>query len=261
VQPSAPLLCPACGTPISVFGGRCPSCGSELRGAAASPPALRPARGAPRQLLPERSAGRPGLLALACALIVLGVLAAGTWHLRRTSAELSSAAVGSSLPPPPEPAVVTADPLELGRALVAARGRAQSWHPDPHLVSVVIERVDKGKLDEDGSIQFEFGKSKAGQLGPRAPVGPERLLVVRTRAGQQERTRNGPAARSVAEPNCPLEEAWRKTVASGIRSNATLAMRYELSKKHDRAVWIVSVTDTPGLTRTLDGDNCAILAR
>jgi hypothetical protein len=193
--------------------------------------------------------------------MVLGVLGGGAWYLERKSAELASVPTSVSVATPPKPAVAAADPLELDRALVAARRRAQTWQPDAHLVSILIEPVDKGRPGEGGRIQLEFGKSKAGQLGPRALLDPERLIVSLTREGRTETRHRGVAARSVADPNCPLEEAWRKTVASGIPSNSRLKMRYELSKKHDRAVWIVWVMDKPELTRTLDGDSCAILAR
>ncbi len=244
---------------MSSFGGRCPSCGTELIGVGRAPPVR---RGPRRPASTERKSPGTTIFTLAGALVALGALGGGAWYLKRTSTELARLATASTAAPePPKPAVAASDPLELGRALVAARRRAQAWHAEPHLVSLAIEGVDKGKIGDGGSIQLEFGKSKSGRLGPRSPVGPERLLVSVARDGQKESERKAAPARSVADPNCPLEEAWRKTVASGVPSNLRLAMRYELSKKHDRAVWQVSVPDRPELARTLDGDSCAILPR
>jgi hypothetical protein len=194
--------------------------------------------------------------------VAIGALVGGYFYLSRTSAEIARR---STPPAPVDEAVPTAaqptDPLELHNALVVARRRAQSWHADAQLVSIDVSAVDKGRVAANGKIDVEFGKSKNGQLGPRAALTADRLFVSISRSAPTDSERRGRAAESIADPNCPLELAWRKMVASGIPSNATVSMRYELSKRHDRAVWNATVAEPSGLSRVLDGNNCAILSR
>jgi len=259
MQPAAPLLCPACGTPISAFGGRCPSCGAELPRETQPRPAR--ARARARRRAPERPARWRGALIGLGAAIAIAAAAGGYWHLRRTSQALELASNETADAPRTTPAApVAIDPLDLGNALVVARRRAQSWHADAQLVSISVSAVDKGKV-EDGTIELEFGKSKTSKLGPRSPLTGERLVVTISGSEPTSIERRGPAAESIGDPNCPLQQAWRKMVASGIPSNATVSMRYELSKRHDRAVWNATVIEQQGLSRVLDGNNCAILSR
>jgi hypothetical protein len=258
MQPAHLLSCPVCGTPVSAFGGRCPSCGAELP---AEPP--RPAR-APRpqrRAAPRSSPLRP--LALAAGItLALGALVGGAWYLSNKSAELAdpagSAETATAAPPA---AALPFDPLDLHNALTTARRRAQSWQADAALASIQVSAVDKGRVAESGTIEVEFGRPKNGQLGPRAPLLPERLFVKIGGQAPETAERRGKAAESIADPNCPLEQAWRKMVASGIPSNATVSMRYELSKRHDRAVWVATAAEADGAVRILDGNNCAILPR
>lgn len=258
MQPAAPLSCPACGTPVSAYGGRCPTCGAELP---AEPPRAPRAPRAQRRAAPRPSPLRP--LALAAGVgVAVAALVGGAWYLSDRSAELADPEAGAAETTQAAPtAALPTDPMELHNALSTARRRAQSWQADAALASIQVSAVDKGRVAESGTIEVEFGKPKNGQLGPRVPLLPERLFVTIGRRAPESAERRGKPAESIADPNCPLEQAWRKMVASGIPSNTPVSMRYELSKRHDRAVWYARAGDGDGAVRILDGNNCAILPR
>ncbi len=49
-------------------------------------------------------------------------------------------------------------------------------------------------------------------------------------------------------------------IASGVPSSSHVDMHYSMSDKLDRAVWQTSVDGKPKLSRTIDAQNCAIVA-
>jgi hypothetical protein len=108
--------------------------------------------------------------------------------------------------------------------------------------------------------------SPGAKLGPGTRVGNERLVVHVTKGGKIEPGRTQEVAvtqmdRSVADPGCTVEQAWRAAVASGVPSSAEATMTYEHNDRYERAVWRTEVTGDPKHNRTLDGRRCTILTR
>ena len=153
--------------------------------------------------------------------------------------------------------------VEPSALLGRARARAATWHEHAELVLIEASPVVSGNVDvgAGGTLDLVFGKPTGARLGPGAPLGSERLAVRVTPKGLSATEDRATAARAVADPSCPMDEAWQKIVASGVPSSHKLSMRYARSDKHDRAVWKATALDDPKLTRTLDGASCVILVR
>ena len=160
-------------------------------------------------------------------------------------------------------------PLQLAKfspsaVLARAKKRALAWHPDAVLVSMSFAPVVNGEVDVvgGGSFTLLFARPAGARLGPGARVGPQRVLVTTDTNGTRlEERQDQRAARGVADPDCPFEQAWKKMIASGVASDAPLSVRYEMSRRHGRGVWRADVEGQPELTRTLDGRACRVLQR
>jgi hypothetical protein len=145
-----------------------------------------------------------------------------------------------------------------------ARARARSWDAHAALVSLEATPVASGgKIDvrSGGKLELTFARPAGGRLGPGAPTGAGQLVVVVDAGGSKVEERQGQPGIAVDDPNCPLAEAWRKMIASGVPSSSAVTMRYAHSARHEKAVWQTSTSDDAKLARTIDGWTCAILVR
>lgn len=207
----------------------------------------------------ERRSPLAAVLVVAGASVAVAALVGAAWYLQRTSADLAPPSASAPAKPPPPPRAPP-DPMDPLKALVDARRKAQAWHAEAILVSITATPVSAGKVASSGSIELEFAAPKGGKLGPGNEVLPERFVVVMSRREQKISVRRAAPTLGIADPNCPLDEAWRKMVASGVPSTTSVTMKYELHRKRDRAVWSTSVPGKPELSRTLDGNTCAIVS-
>lgn len=154
--------------------------------------------------------------------------------------------------------------MDASQALIRGTKMATAWNAEARLVSYVSDHVENGRVDTAGGGRIVLVFAAPGSEGMRlgTPVGKARYVVVVDGKGVHASQRNsGPPAWSVAPPDCPLDVAWRKVVASGVPSSKPLGMRYAIDRQRQRAVWTATTRDRPGQTRTLDGRTCAILTR
>jgi hypothetical protein len=182
-------------------------------------------------------------------------------------ASVPSDAVSSLSPSPAEAPSANAnvedtahlDPMApLGRM----KSRALEWHRDAVLVSIHAEPVVNGLVDTtaEGHVEYEFGTPAQG-FADRARVGADRLKIRIDHNGTSAKEGRGAPASAALEPNCALEDAVRKIVASGVASSAPLAIDFTLSDRYDKAVWRATTLGPDTVTRALDGSTCAILVR
>jgi len=271
MQPTQPLSCWSCGTVLSATGGRCPACGAEQPSGPAplgAPPALsRPPRPVPAPPRTAQKAAPWALLAVGLAAIgLVAVLFAPEGGGNRGSERVAPSAVPSAPERPADPNDLgiadpkAVDPTEiLGRA----RARALAWDREAVLVSLRAQPLVGGRvnLTTGGSVRLRYGKPTGEGFGSGAKTaGPQLEIAIASAGTTVEAMAAGPA-RAAQEPNCPLDEAVAKAIASGVPTGSALEIAYEVSDKHGKAAWKVSVPDSDVFTRLLDGWTCAILVR
>jgi len=275
MQHGSELVCPACGSALTPGLAQCSRCGHALSHATGGAlPSAGLNLGASRLALlgavraRRRSERAKLLVALIAGPLAIVLLAGLAWKLLVTSDGAKAAASGLVSSRPVATASAPSQLSELARLdqaalLSRARMRAQSWHKEALLVMLEAAPVSAGKVEiqSGGQLSYEFAKPAGERLGPGARVSSERLLVSVGEHGFDVSERAAGAARAVADPDCPLEEAFRRALAGGLSSSAPLRMRYAMSDTYDRAVWTVSETEEPKRTRYLDGSNCVILVR
>jgi hypothetical protein len=263
------IACVACGIVLSVSGGRCPSCGALQPDAGAGPSVEPTIQAAPRGEAARTSSHKTALVLLAGAAVAAAGLAAVLLVLGqvdRTQASAAPPVSAPEVPPSEERAKASSEytRAEPGAFVSRARARARSWQAEAELVSIEASPVMSGTVDVTGGgkLAFGFGKRSGLRMGAGAPVGSGRLVLSVEPGGlaASEEPAAG-AARAVPDPDCPLDEAWQKVIASGVPSSQKLSMRYAMSDKHERAVWTAATLGEPRLTRTLDGASCVILVR
>lgn len=263
---SMPMFCPACNAPVSTGGGRCPSCGEMLPEAPPGPQQPRPYEPSPSYLPPSlRPRPKPpsNVPVVAAAVGALALAGVGGWLImsRDRHDEGGPKAAVSTATAAPLPTTVPGE-IDPSAALSSARKKASAWHADAGLVSISVTGMSGGRIDGSGGgkVEFTFAKPESG-LGPGARASADQLLVSVDSDGTHDSPTKGAAAgRLVAEPNCPVDEAWRKMVASGVPSTAKVILRYQHSDKHGRDVW-QSTAEDDKQARVLDGNSCSILVR
>jgi hypothetical protein len=246
-------------------------CGAEQPGGIA--PIVAKARPSTRPP-PPRPGAAGKLLQIAGGVALMAFLGLLAWKLFPRFAPPPKPVHDTStpLPPPPialpsariDPQIGAADlgAVDPSTVLARAQTHARKWDRDALLVSLDAAPVAAGKVDAEhgGRVVVMFARS-SGSLLPGARVSAERFMVTIDASGPRtQEAKDLSPARSVAEPNCPLDQAWRTMVASGVPSSARVAMHYSMSDKHDRAVWQTTVEGDPKLTRTLDGLTCNVIA-
>ena len=168
----------------------------------------------------------------------------------------------SALPAALSESTLRVEEFNPSKVLVQAKLRALTWEPHAQLLEARFGPVMGGKVDVEkgGSFEIVYGKPAGNKLGPGAPVSTARLAVIVDAKGTrtEERTAEKPAI-AVAEPDCPFDQAWRKLSAAGVPADAKLAVRYELSAKHERGTWVAEVEGQPDQPRILDGRACLFL--
>jgi len=261
-----PITCVQCGLVLSTGGGRCPQCGAvqpelappDRRQGATVGIAVRPT--------PDRRPSSMQLVGLAAggvvAVVALGLGVRALLPKPRADAAVQANRPGTTAAAPVSETALGGEKLNPSQVLVQAKIRALAWDPHAQLLEARFGPVVGGKVDVTKGATFEviYGKPAGKKLGPGAPVGTARLAVIVDAKGTrtEERTREKPGT-AVAEPDCPFVEAWRKLSAAGVPANAKLAVRYELSSKHQRGTWVVEVEGQTDQPRTLDGRACRFL--
>jgi hypothetical protein len=224
-----------------------------------NPPRMRPS--SPPQ--PQRSTHQIAVIGgTAGAVVIIGLLTYVAYpRSEQPPTETAAPAAPSASTESSEPETI--EPIDyLGRAKTSAL----AWNREAQLVTITAGPVVAGRVVAgSNSIEFTFA-SPGGKLGPGARVGTERL-VVRVVGSDKVQAKDGAeaggaqATRSVADPGCTVEQAWRAAVASGVPSSAEATMTYEHNEKYGRAVWRTETADDPKHNRTLDGRRCTILTR
>lgn len=152
--------------------------------------------------------------------------------------------------------LATKHPLELTASYLDAQERGRLWNPSAILSGIELV-IDGGH--PQGAIVFEFGES-IGQPIPGAPLSAKRLSLSYEGKKVSESSGESPEKRlGLAEPNCPLEVAFRKLTEAGVKTRARIGVLYTYSHKHGKPVWLV--TDEQNQTTSLNADNCALLLR
>jgi hypothetical protein len=169
---------------------------------------------------------------------------------------LSVASAASASVPQPSAQAPDRHPLDISLAQGDARTRA-SLHFDRSALVGIRLIIDAGR--PLGPIEITYARIKERAL-PGALVTSERLRVSYDggRATPTEDT-DRTSARSVPEPNCPLEAAFRAAVQAGASADARTFAVYAHSQRHDRPTW--TLTAGSGGAYHVDGDNCALLRR
>ncbi len=263
-----PYTCHQCGEVLGTGGGRCPFCGAE------QPEVTRPAERQPAPFVPTVAEAEPSSNLPLIIGGVVAVLAAGGAAAYFLSGDAPPAASSAAPPPPPPPTASTETPSadDIGiddltqvrpdRHLGRAKSLAHKWDRDAQLVNIDAAPVVSGAVDakSGGRVGYRFGRA-TGRLGPGAAVGAEQFSVTIDANGSHKEETTGTPTKAVGSPSCPIDEAWRKMVASGVPSNSAVRMQFLHSEKYGRAVWATSVEGDEKLSRTIDGMNCTILVR
>ncbi len=275
-----PLSCWQCGTVLSAAGGRCPACGAEQPPEPApnsaritQSPGVRILRDPDDRERSEHNRARRTLpwIVLAVGLTAIGLVGV---LLSPHGARVQSATASSPKPVSVGVPVRPIDPNDLGIAntkyvdptdvLGRARPRALAWSKDAMLVGIHAQPVLGGhvNLANGGAIECIYGKPTGEGFGPGARVAGKRLRIATSRTGTTIAETAAGGSRASLEPNCPLDEAIRRAQAAGIRADAPLAVAYEYSERHQKAIWRIAAIGTDETeTRTVDGWTCAILVR
>lgn len=254
--------CPGCGAIVGSGGGRCPQCGyalPDLQGATRTAAIV----GTPVRPRPPAARKASPLPPIAMGVAALAALGGAFWFFRGSMAPAKPApapsaatmATAASTLPPTAPGEI--DPIS---ALSQGRKRAQAWNGEAQLASITASGFVQGRVDgaSGGKIELAFGKPVGG-VGPGSKLAAARFVVTVDSGGTRDAEADGaPGQRSVSEPNCGIDDAWRSTIASGVPSTAKITLRYARSDKHDRDVWFATGDDEKQ-ARALDGNTCAIL--
>ena len=224
-----------------------------------NPPRIRPPSSPP----PARSSAQAAVIAgTTLAIVIIGLLT----YLAYPRGEPTPVEPGAPAAPSAATTASKPDFVEPIDYLARAKTRALSWNRDAQLVGIVTGPVEAGKvLPGPDAILFTFA-SPGSKLGPGARVGTERMSVRVLKNGELQardfaEAPGGQVIRSVADPGCTVEQAWRAAVASGVPSSAEVMMTFEHNDKYGRAVWRTEAADDPKHNRTLDGQRCTILTR
>ncbi len=164
------------------------------------------------------------------------------------SAPLPSA--GASIP-----VVLPPSPLDFGRRIGDARQRSLLWDDSAALTGVHVV-IENGA--PRGPVEIEFGVPR-GRALPGTPVAQRRLLLSYDGERTTERTIVATSvARTLADPNCPLEVAFRKLREAGVDTSGLVTASYLHSERADRALFTFTVG---AVTHKVDADSCALLVR
>ena len=272
-----PMSCPSCGQIVGTGGGRCPSCGEmlpETRPLSLPPQVSQLAPGVLVRRAEERRSSAVAAVVLGGAVLAIATLGGVGWVLlAKKQADGSSSAPTATTSAPKAPSGPT-NPDDMGVTDLAAadpsgiatraHARARAWDPNALLVSLEATPVASGgKVDvrSGGKVELVFAKPAGERLGPGAPTGASQLVVRVDANGSKVTEQQGQGGTGVDDPNCPIGDAWRKMVASGVPSSSAVTMRYVYGSKNQKPVWQTSSTDDTKLSRTLDGWTCTILIR
>lgn len=147
-------------------------------------------------------------------------------------------------------------PPDVSRELNDARTRGTLRFEPAALVGIRLI-IEGGR--PLGPLEVTYAKARERAL-PGAPVASQRLRISyhdgrATPVDEQDRK----PARSVPDPNCPLEAAVRAAVQAGASAAARTFVVYAHSERHGRPIW--TLTAATGGAYHVDGDNCALLRR
>ena len=165
--------------------------------------------------------------------------------------------------PAPTPTAAPAPPksLDADVALDRARAEAARWNEDAVLAGFEAGPFVAGQLLLEGKLVAEFGRPAGAHVGPGAGLHQEMLVVTVSASGVQSSTKRDRGGVGLADPNCIVQDVWRKLPPEVTGSGEQLTLRYELSRRDGRAVFRVLKEGANTPLRTLDGTNCSFLAR
>jgi hypothetical protein len=157
------------------------------------------------------------------------------------------------------PEIDPTDVIHLVRARVG-EGVAPN---DVKLLAIRVHRASLGKVnldDEKASVTYEY---LVTHRDPRAAKADERkservAFTLRADAPAVERVEEDVKAKTVPEPTCVWNAAWRAAIASGLSNKDHLEVTYGIDEKSIGTVWFFSVPDRPETERRIDGETCAI---
>lgn len=191
---------------------------------------------------------------------VVALLAGYLFLSGRADEPKVEAALGASSAPAPTaeasaPVLLPPSPLDFGPRLGDARQRSLLWDANAALTGVHVV-IDKGV--PRGPVELEFGVPRGTAL-PGTPVGQRRLLIgyEGERVTEKKLTATS-VARTLAEPNCPLEVAFRKLREAGVDTSGLVTANFLHSERAARALFTFTVGS---VTHKVDADSCALLLR
>ncbi len=162
----------------------------------------------------------------------------------------------SVAPPAPAPSVG----FDADEAFDRARAEAQRWSPEAILIRIEAGPFVGGRLGDSSKLRAEFGKPAGAHVGPGAGLHREQLVITVEKTGLGSVKRNAPGAVGVADPNCIIQDVWRKALPA-VPEQAPLSLRYERSGADNRALWKILGESAQSPLRLVDGTNCTFLVR
>lgn len=203
--------------------------------------------------------GGAAILVLIATAVILASPKRGSNGASGESPRASSSAAASPMDAAPSAAaqaLARHHPLDISAALTDARTRAGLSFDGAALIGIRVIIEGAKPL---GPVEITYAKAQ-GRPVPGAPVTSKRLRISydgphATQAEDSDRS----VARALPDPNCPLEAAFRATLAAGGPADARYFAVYAHSARHERATW--TLTAGSGGAHHVDGDSCALLRR
>jgi hypothetical protein len=259
MQQGSVVACQRCGSIYAISANACPQCGA--------PTASGSTLGQFHDVGVASIRPRPQLQKRKPWAVV--VLVGGSAAVAIAASVLWAATHDSEPPAAPAPVVqpsAAPAPVEKKRAIDAdlmldkARAEALGWDSDAVLSSLVVGPFVGGKLVAEGTLKADYGKPAGAHVGPGAGLHNEHLILTVTRDGAVESEKqSAKGGVGLPDPNCIMQEVWRKVLPDSLDASARFNLIYEQSRRDARAVYRITKEDSDESLRVLDGVNCSFL--
>jgi len=147
-------------------------------------------------------------------------------------------------------------PLDISALLTDARTRANLRFETAALVGVRLI-IEGGR--PLGPIEVTYAKTRDRALPGASVTGPRLRISYDAGRATQEEDKDRSLAHALADPNCPLEAAFRATLHAGGPASARYFAMYAHSPRQGRPLW--TMTAGSGRSYLVDADRCAVLVR